>query len=202
MLDRLGYHALSCRTGGSLGVRHNALREVFLHYCKLAKIEAEREAPAGVLLPKQIFSYSASMPTCLDCAVTHTQQPLSLECASVTTGAAGRYEESVKAPRYMEECKENGLNFIPMVVEVFGAWGFKSAPVFSFVSRAVALHQNLDEERSDSYLRQALSVTLQRYNANTLLKHRNPLTPTADGPRAGPGFAVSLKFGPYLTFSQ
>ena len=77
---------------------------------------------------------------------------------------------------------ENILNFIPMVVEVFGAWGLKSAPVFSFASRAVALHRNLDEERSDTYLRQALCVTLQRYNANSLLKHRNPLTPTADGP--------------------
>ena len=64
----------------------------------------------------------------------------------------------------------------------FGAWGLKSALVFSFVSRAVALHRNLDEERSDTYLRQAVCETLQRYNANTLLKHRNPLTPTADGP--------------------
>ena len=148
VLDRLGYR---CRAG--LGVPSvSGTTHCGRSFCTIANwLRSKPSAkllvflnssarPADVLLPKQIFieGYSASMPTCLDFAVTHTQQPLSLDCASVTTGAAaGRYEESVKAPRHMEECKENGLNIIPMVVEEFGAWGLKSAPVFSFVSRAV-----------------------------------------------------------------
>ena len=37
-MDDLGYHALTCQTGGGLGVRHNALREAFIHFCKLAGI--------------------------------------------------------------------------------------------------------------------------------------------------------------------
>ena len=118
-MDLLGYHALTCRTGGSLGVRHNALREVFMHYCKLAKIDAIREAPglipdsaarpADVLLPKHILlqGYNPSFPTCLDFAVTHPQQPLTLKRASDVTGAAAeRYENEVKYPRYLVDCKE------------------------------------------------------------------------------------------------
>jgi hypothetical protein len=31
-MDRAGYHALTCRHLGSFGVRHNALREVFLQF--------------------------------------------------------------------------------------------------------------------------------------------------------------------------
>ena len=50
-MDLFGYHALTCRTGGSLGVRHNALREVFLHFCNTSGIRAERESP-GLLLSR------------------------------------------------------------------------------------------------------------------------------------------------------
>lgn len=194
-LDRLGYHALTCRTGGSLGVRHNALREVVMHYCKLAGINATREAPgllpnssdrpADVLLPKNIFikGYNPSFPTCLDFAVTHPQQTVTLIRAGVESGsAAARYEEAVKLPRYLQECAANALDFIPMVVETFGTWGKLADPVLSFIARAAAFNSKNDEDKTESFLRAALSVTLMRYNANTLIKHRNPLSPTVDGP--------------------
>ena len=49
-MDRAGYHALTCRHLGSFGVRHNALREVFLQFLSQAGIkDAVREAPS--LLP-------------------------------------------------------------------------------------------------------------------------------------------------------
>ena len=48
-VDRAGYHALTCRAMGSYGVRHNALREIYLHFLIQADIPAEREAPS--LLP-------------------------------------------------------------------------------------------------------------------------------------------------------
>ena len=127
-MGRPGYHALTCRTGGSLGIRHNALREIVLHYCKLAKIEAVREAPnllpnssdrpADVLLPKNIFieGYNPSLRTCLDFAVTHPQQPATIKRAGILSGAtAARYEEAVKLPRYLQECSANNLDFIPML---------------------------------------------------------------------------------------
>ena len=62
---RLGFHPLMCKKSGLKVLRHNALRELFLKYCKMGGIEAVREAPgllpncserpADVLLPSPLW---------------------------------------------------------------------------------------------------------------------------------------------------
>jgi hypothetical protein len=47
----------------------------------------------------------------------------------------------------------------------------------------MAQRKLLDEDRSDAYIRQALSVTLQRYNVRTLLKHIDLVGPLVDDRR-------------------
>jgi len=175
--------------------RHNAIREVFMHYCKLANIKAVREAPgllpdsaarpADILLPNQLIipGLSSDLPTCLDFAVTNTQQPKNLKRAGeVSATAADDYATSVKIPTYRNECKANGLDFVPMVVEVFGAWGSAAKPVIDFISKAVANNKNKDQDQVDSFLRQAVSVTLQRYNVAALLRRSDPECLVLDGP--------------------
>ncbi len=55
-MDHAGYHALTCRHAGSLGVRHNALREIFLNFLGWAGIKGcMREAPS--LLPGSAARY-------------------------------------------------------------------------------------------------------------------------------------------------
>ena len=93
-MDTTGYHELTCRSMGSFGVRHNALRELFLHFLSQADIPAEREAPSFLpgtaARPADIFvpNFTGTKPACLDFAVTHTLQPNILQCASVCGGAA------------------------------------------------------------------------------------------------------------------
>ena len=187
-MDSFGYHALTCKKGGCLGVRHNALRETFIRFCKAAGVsDVERESPgliegsndrpADVLLPTDssslfVSNFLSSSPACLDFAVTHSQQPLTLHRAGMKTGAAAAdYEARVKIPRYGKACEENGLNFVPMVVETYGAWGPASKPVFSFISKAAAHARLANPDIALGYLQQSLSVTLQRYNALSILKH-------------------------------
>ena len=64
-MDRAGYHAITCRHLGSFGVRHNALREVFLQFLSQAGIkDAVREAPSllpgTAARPRQTFSYQTT----------------------------------------------------------------------------------------------------------------------------------------------
>ena len=47
-LDPLGHHALTCKSGGDLIVRHNALRETFWESCKLACIGGQLEAGSNL----------------------------------------------------------------------------------------------------------------------------------------------------------
>ena len=190
-----GYHALTCQTGGGLGVRHNALRDCFLRYCKMAGLEAKKEVagllpdsaarPADVLLSPLsslfIRNLDSRRACCLDFAVTNTLQPKTLSRACVVSGAAAAdYEQTVKLPRYKEQCEKQNLDFVPMVVEAYGAWGPCSTPILRFVSRSLAHRKLLDEDRAAGYVRQALSITLQRYNVRTLLKHIDLAGPMVD----------------------
>ena len=177
--DKLGYHALTCTSGGGLGIRHNALREVFLHFCTLAHLPALREAPAllagsacrpadVLILPS--ITLSMDRPTCLDFAVTHPQQPNYVNRASVCAAAAAEeYELKVKYPMYKDKCEEEKLDFIPMVVDCFGAWGPSSNEAFNILAKAAANRQNVTAERSLSNIKRSLSVVLQRHNARTIL---------------------------------
>ena len=187
-MDSYGYHALTCRKGGCLSVRHNALREAFLRFCKVSGITGvEREAqgliqgssdrPADALLPGDdsslyVKNFLSSSPTCLDFAVINSQQPKYIHKAGVTKGAAtAEYEKKIKLPRYGKACADNGLTFVPMVVDSFGSWGPSSKKVFTYVCKAAALNRLANPDIAESYLHQSLSVTLQRYNALSILKH-------------------------------
>ena len=195
--DRFGYHALVCKKTGLKVQRHDALREVFLSYCKMGWVTAVREAPnllpdsskrpADILLQDakllKIPHFSGDRDVCLDFAAIHTQQIKYIKRASVDCGAAAAdYETKVKEAKSVEDCNAQDLEFVPMVVEVFGSWGKKAQPVIKFISQAVALHKKMSFEQVDVYLRQRASIVLQRHNARALLRHRNPNTPTVDGP--------------------
>ena len=181
-MDLSGYHALSCVSMGGFGVRHNALREVFLQFLSQAGIkDAVREAPSllpgTAARPADIFvpNYAGTTAACLDFAVTHTQQPNTIERASVCTGAeAERYELKVKEDKFGAACKAAGLLLVPMVVEVFGTWGARSAEAMQLVTKACASRASEKCVAAGAHLRRSLAVTLQRLNARILLAHLNP----------------------------
>ena len=193
-MDRSGYHALTCRHAGSLGVRHNALREIFLDFLCRAGIRATREAPSllpgSAARPADIFvpNFAAALPACLDFAVTHTQQPNILQCASVCGGAAAeQYEVAVKDAKFGAECKAAGLVLVPMVVEVFGRWGERSLEAFQLVSKAGANSASDKVAAAGNHLRRSMSIGLQRLNARILLSRMDPRVRTFSEPIGEPG---------------
>ena len=83
--------------------------------------------------------FSLGQPACLDCAVTHPQQPIYVKDASLgKCAAANRYQCEVKEKMYAEKCKENDLGFYPMVVEVFGGWGSTAVSVLRHIAKMCA----------------------------------------------------------------
>ena len=71
--------------------------------------------------------------------MTYTQQPNTIERASVCAGAAAeQYELKVKEETFGAACRAAGLLLVPMVVEVFGTWGARSAEAMQLVTKACA----------------------------------------------------------------
>ena len=181
-MDLRGYHALTCTHMGSFGVRHNALREIFLTFLHRAGItSAVREAPSlptgSAARPADIFipDFVPPKAACLDFAVTHPQQTNIIKCASVCAGAAAaQYEEAVKDMKFGAACEAAGLVLVPMVVETYGRWGERSAEAFQLVSKACASQASEKVAAAGAHIRHSLSVGLQRLNARILLARANP----------------------------
>ena len=182
-MDLRGYHALTCTHMGSFGVRHNALREIFLTFLHRAGItSAVREAPSllpgSAARPADVFipDFEPPKAACLDFAVTHPQQTNIIKCASVCAGAAAaQYEEAVKEMKFGADCKAAGLILVPVFVETYGRWGDRSAEAFRLVSKACANKASEKVAAAGAHIRRSLSVGLQRLNARILLARANPL---------------------------
>ena len=180
-MDVFGYHALTCAHMGGLGVRHNALRDVWLKYFKLAGVtSAQAEAPSllpgSAARPADIFvpdfvppDAKSATPACLDFAITHPQQPNFLKRAGEVCGfAAKEYADKVKVAKFGAECGAAGVVLVPMVVETFGRWGAHTDQVFDFVAKACAARGNATAVLAGAFLRRSLAVCLQRNNVRTL----------------------------------
>jgi hypothetical protein len=193
-MDRAGYHALTCLHAGSFGVRHNALREIFLDFLGRAGIKGcMREAPSllpgSAARPADIFvpNFAAAQSACLDFAVTHTQQPNIIQCAGVCGGAAAeQYEIAVKEDKFGAECKKAGLLLVPMVVEVFGRWGERSQEAFRLIAKAGANRASEKVIAAGNHLRRSMSVGLQRLNARIMLSRMDPASDVFSEPVAMP----------------
>ena len=75
--------------------------------------------------------------------------------------------------REFPQCQQQGISFLPMVVEaVGGGWGKVARGVWSALAKSSALaNGELETERSCAImLRQRLSMTLHRENARACLR--------------------------------
>eukprot|EP00660_Eupelagonema_oceanica_P019071 gene19071-biopygen36140 len=161
-MDTYRDHALACSGGGDRTVRHNALRDHCFRLCRSAGCRPEVEKPGLLRLrpllgpveedgkrcggsrgaegrrPADVFlpAWSLGKPACLDFAVTSGLSMGALH-ASAQDGAAATTEYAARKRAFLEtasHCTDEGLDFIPMIVEASGGgWGADacqfSAPV-------------------------------------------------------------------------
>jgi len=189
--DPGGYHALVCKKSGGTVYRHNSLCKEFAAFCRGAYLCPSMEVsfgegtrPADVFIP----SWEAGQALATDFAVTHSQQPTYRNSAVLAdSGEAGAvaaaYARTHKA-RGAAECARNGVQFRPMVVEVFGSWDPNALQLLNAVARQYAHCQGVPVPEASHNMLQRMSVILQRQNVRMLLTsigsadlvHEEPLT--------------------------
>jgi hypothetical protein len=185
VLDEYGYHALTCKHGGDLTHRHNAVRDVILKSCQMAGwspgsetpglIANSDERPADIFIPHHTNGKSCAA----DIAVTHALQPSSITYAArEASGAATRYAKMVKDKKYKKllEDQDYGIDFLPLVVDCFGAWDQRAIKFFKKIAGSISKFKSRPYSETISQLMEKISVTLMRANAKALLRRR----PTQD----------------------
>lgn len=85
--------------------------------------------------------------------------------AAVRQGVAAAHPEETKIAKSGDKCAEAQITFIPFAVEVFGGWGPFALKVIKKVGARISEKTGRSKSEEIRYLRQKLSLRLQRCNA-------------------------------------
>ena len=183
--DRLGDHAMCCGTGGERIARHNHLRDAVFQTAVAAGLGPSKEGrfllpgddrrPADVLIP----NWAGGRDAALDLTVVTPIQAQTLPQAAITPGHALTHAYERKMRGAEEDCRRQGIAFIPMAVESFGGWHGTAESEVRKLGAALARHTGQDEGEAVHHLWGRLGILLQRGNA-AILGNRVPSFPAPE----------------------
>jgi len=186
--DREGYHSLTCRSGGDLGTRHNALRNVVLLAASAAALGPRAEQailPGSQARPADLLFTAGSITTVCDFAVTHPLQDNFIDTlrdpkASVSAPAEA-YALAQKTALYGDQVTKAGYTFAPCVVDAFGNWCHAGRHVLHDVAQAAHFRDGRPTPYHLKLLIQRCAVVLARSNAQALLGRSDHTLVIPDG---------------------
>ena len=96
--------------------------------------------------------------------------------AATTPGFALTYAHTRKMQGAAEDCRRQGIAFLPLAVESLGGWHRGAEQEVKKLAAALARHTGQDEEMAGTHSWGRLAVLLQRGNA-AILGNRVPTHP-------------------------
>ena len=190
-------HCLTCSCGGDRTKRHNLLRNEIFFFCSSSGLNPELERP-GLLLqqrphvgiycedgsstdndnrrrPADIYlpRWRRGIPAALDFAVTSGLRSDLVKKSAVDGSTATVEYEAFKRTHLNTEalCRDEGVNFIPMVCEADGGgWGPAAHKVWSELAKHKSLVSGEHVSTIVSRLLQSMGFILHRENARAILR--------------------------------
>jgi hypothetical protein len=180
-MDSHGYHAAICKSRGSGIKRHDKIRNIILNFCRQAAM-----SPNPPQIEPHCFRYHPNLRAdiflpnhhnglALDTMVVHPQALTYISESSTSSLSASAKGESIKHDKYDIPAQQANIDFIPLVVEFYGAWGKEATKFFKKLIGQIA--DRFDRQPSDVSLQlyRELSVSLVRSNANAVFIRNSAL---------------------------
>ena len=186
--DSLGDHAMCCGFGGERISRHNHLRDALHETAVAAGLGPVKEGrflipgadrrPADILVP----NWAGGRDAALDVTVVTPLQSATMAEAATTPGHSLNFAYERKVRGSEEDCRRQGIAFLPIVVESFGGWHVLAEGEVKKLGAALARQNGQEEGEVLRHLWGRLGILLQRGNA-AILGNRLPThpAPAVDG---------------------
>ena len=154
-LDPLGHHALTCKHGGDVVLRHNNLRDIFVESCHRACLGGQVEVGSGLGLdrlhsrPSDVLvnNWHLGKPAAFDLTVTSPLNPITLTEVGVRCGSSALFAEARKHNANDSKCAELGWVCIPLAVESNGCWGTEAQQSFSRLAAGLAIQMGCSKSQ-------------------------------------------------------
>jgi hypothetical protein len=166
-VNALGTHGLACKRRAGRHLRHSELNDTIWRALQRAQIPATKE-PTGLSRsdhkrPDGVTMIPWAQGRCLTWDVTSpdTLAASHLAESAVRAGSAAAKAEVAKTAKYVEIAITHA--FVPLAFESLGAWGVQCQQFVSELGRRITIITG--DTRETSYLRQRLSIAVQRGNA-------------------------------------
>ena len=105
-------------------------------------------------------------------------QDATMPAAANTAGHALNHAYGRKMNGAHEECRRQGIAFLPIVAETFGGWHPEAGREVKKLGAALARHTGQEEGEAVSHIWSRMGILLQRGNA-AILGNRIPALPGA-----------------------
>ena len=167
----MGDHALGCRNTGDRITRHNMLRDVIFEAASSADLGPTKEEkhllpgtsarPGDVLIRR----WASGKDGAIDVTVTGPLAATNVAAAAVKAGAALESACKRKLRETADLCRQEGLVFLPFVMETLGGLHSGAVSQVRQISAALARSKGLQESEVTGQMFGRLSLTLMRGNA-------------------------------------
>ena len=173
------YHFLTCRHGGDVPQRHNAIRDCIAQTARSVGIAASTEQR---LIPNSqarhgdvvLNNPQESVSLAIDIAVTHPAQPRFVSQAAITKNfACNEYARLQKEGARAEiESANPNLQYEPVVWETFGASCNGTKTTINFMSTAYSLKKHCSVPTARFCITRKIQTVLWKYNARAIVNKR------------------------------
>ena len=173
--DALGDHAISCGMAGERIARHNQLRDTIFQTAQRANLAPLKESralllgtdarPADILIPR----WTEGRDTCYDVTVVNGLRQDLIERVAEEPAFAVQHVYASKWSKYGPQCEAEGLTFVPLPTDTFGAWHDLAAKHLRKLGSALSQATGTEESTIIKHIFERLSVLIVRGNMSLLL---------------------------------
>jgi len=166
-----GHHGLSCRHGSGRHARHNFINELicraFISTGTLATREPHGLCTSDGKRPDGVTQVPWKRGRCLawDATCPDTFAMSHVSASSTEAGSAAASAEINKTQKYRDIIA--GVDFVPVAIETSGVWGSEGLDLIKDIGRRITTVSH--DPRSTTFLRQRISMAVQRGNAFCVL---------------------------------
>lgn len=178
-VGRDGHHGLACTMSAGRHYRHSSVNNILhlaLQSCGIpSQLEPTGLIPSSNLRPDGVtlLPWRRGVPMIWDFTCPDSLAPSHLSITSATAGAAAEAAEGAKAHKYSSFSPS--YKIIPIAVETLGAYGTSARSLVGDLGARIT--RSTGEHRSTLFLRQRISIAVQRGNALSVLGTQRHMPP-------------------------